>query len=804
MPPRLREDLVAATVEADGVVYVDVADPVTGVNFRFYDFEYELAKQFTGQELDAVAAWGSATYGMELTKDTLDQFVEKLTGLGFLAGTGAGGAQPAVLSPGSTSSGRNPVALQVPTDGEAAPPVADDKPVPPAPASAALPSPVAPALATTATTTGGPLRLVPPTPPPRANAAPTAPIPSESSAPLALTEGDPAEFRLNDVKPEPAARSESKPSPPAETSPAPEAPTDAKPVAVKPDKSANWGRGRTLHGISLAPLLPQAAIPGGDGANGGGNGSGPTALPRLQALGSPLPPLSSQPAVKPVSLPTPVEPRRPTSAVEETPLASITHAIVAEAAAPSTATAPSHALEPGISGPNAPAGNLAAFTAGIATATVVGSPTGITSPSTISPPVNLGSATPGQSADGEASTASATSTASAAWANALAEAVESPLVERRQPPAPEVVVMPPVVDKSAMPPVPKRHAPLVVGGILVAALAAAAIYATRNGSDAAPERPAATALAVHVVSPQPTTFYRWFTPTGTVMAGKDDELSFKLPGKLQDVMPPGTTFSAGEAVARLQGVAARELAVNRARARLAFVEQLRDSSRAAGNEGAARAAEVGLAARKKELADAQTKLSEMEIRPASAGVIGEVLLGRGALVKAGAPVFRIRAAGPRATFALSSEDRATLRRLGFCRLETIPSAPATDAGATDKLARAIDCTLAPAPADSNEPVAVDMVGTVAPGTQVRLAAARFDGVFPIPRSAVTHEIVGDHKMDRVWLASGSAATAESRGVELAGTVDQQALVSRGLTAGDAVIVDPPATLINGTPLNVLR
>jgi hypothetical protein len=511
--------------------------------------------------------------------------------------------------------------------------------------------------------------------------------------------------------------------------------------------------------------------------------------------------------VQPVSLPTPIEPKRPGStAADETPLTSIAHAIVAESASPATATAPSNALEPGATGPNPAAGNLAAFTAGIATATVVGSPTGITSPSSISPPVSLGAGRPtAERASGSvASTAPKDEPAGAAWANALADAVEKPLAERRQPPAPEVVVMPPVIEKSAMPPVPKRRAPLVVGGVLVGALAAAAIYATRSENEATAERPAATAVTVHVVSPQPTTFYRWFSPTGSVVAGKDDELSFKLPGKLQDVMPPGTTFSAGEAVARLQGVAARELAVNRARARLAFVEQLRDSSRAAGNEGAARAAEVGIAARRKELADAQTKLGEMEIRPATAGVIGQVMMGRGALVKVGAPVFRIRATGPRATFALSAEDRTALRTLGFCRLETIPGTAVPDGGAGEKTPRALDCTLAPMPADSQEPVAVDLVGAVAPGTQVRLASARFDGVFPVPRSAVTHETVGDRALDRVWLASGATPAAESRGVELAGTVEQQALIARGLAAGDSVIVDPPAGLINGTLLNVLR
>ena len=125
------------------------------------------------------------------------------------------------------------------------------------------------------------------------------------------------------------------------------------------------------------------------------------------------------------------------------------------------------------------------------------------------------------------------------------------------------------------------------------------------------QRPTTLALlhsvpAVHVVAPQPTTYYQWYAPSGTVVAGKDDELGFPVGGKVQDVMPPGTTFSAGEPVARLVGVSARELNVNRIRARVAFFEQLRDSSRAAGNEAAARQAEANVAARTRELTAAQT------------------------------------------------------------------------------------------------------------------------------------------------------------------------------------------------------
>jgi len=432
---------------------------------------------------------------------------------------------------------------------------------------------------------------------------------------------------------------------------------------------------------------------------------------------------------------------------------------------------------------------------------------------------------------------------------ALTDEVERPMVvDRRQPPPPEVVVMPPL-EPSAVPPVPKRRAPLVVGVVVLGAIVAGAIVANR---EPAPHLtvPSLATPSVHVATPQPTTIYEWFGTPGKVIPGRDDEVGFKIAGRLQDVMPPGTTFSAGEAVAHLQGSAARELIVNRIRSRVAFFEQLRDSSRAAGNEAAARQAEANITARKRELADAQAKLSEMEIRSAMAGTIGEVLVQRGAPVKTGAPVFRIRAAGPRATFPFSAEEQAKARALGFCRVETVPGEPAAAgsgpgaaegpaaptappggastgaraasvgggsavAAAGEKPARAVDCSL-PAPTvagaaeapSSSTPLAVDLPAAagVSPGTVVRLASARFDGVFPIPRTAVVRSPGGPAGSggDRVFVVSEATQAADSRAVELAPSRGGVALVSRGLAPGDVVIVDPPADLGAGVQVNVLR
>jgi multidrug efflux pump subunit AcrA (membrane-fusion protein) len=82
--PRFRQDLEATTIEADGVPCVDVRDPQSGTNFRFYDFEYQLALQLNGQPLGDVTAWASAAYGVDLTVDGISEFAGRLSELGFL------------------------------------------------------------------------------------------------------------------------------------------------------------------------------------------------------------------------------------------------------------------------------------------------------------------------------------------------------------------------------------------------------------------------------------------------------------------------------------------------------------------------------------------------------------------------------------------------------------------------------------------------------------------------------------------------------------------------------------------------
>src|SRR3954469_19877210 len=127
--PRFHQDLTVAPTEADGVACVDVSDPKTGANFRFYDFEYQLALQLNGQPVAQVTDWASKTYGADLTVDGITEFASRLGELGFLEP-----ARPSAVSPATESSGpRAPLpatAVRAGNDLASPPPAAPAEPAP--------------------------------------------------------------------------------------------------------------------------------------------------------------------------------------------------------------------------------------------------------------------------------------------------------------------------------------------------------------------------------------------------------------------------------------------------------------------------------------------------------------------------------------------------------------------------------------------------------------------------------------------------------------------------------------------------
>jgi hypothetical protein len=295
-------------------------------------------------------------------------------------------------------------------------------------------------------------------------------------------------------------------------------------------------------------------------------------------------------------------------------------------------------------------------------------------------------------------------------------------------------------------------------------------------------------------------------------------VAFANPGRLAELLPAGTEVAAGDVVGKLQGASGLETLLAHDRSRVGFYKQVRDSMRAAGNGAELRQAEAHLAEKQKLVEMAVAGLSKYTVMASEPGEVVETLAKIGTPVVPGVPVARIKGRLLHGAFELDADERATLSNLDFCRIEVVglgpraandpprDQAPTTAADSSPPEAqvgpRVFDCKAPGKPpagvGGEDKRIEIPLpsdVGLVS-GQPLRLARRRYDAVFPVPAAALVTD--GDRKA--VWLA-GRDGTAELRPVVVADVADD-VLVSEGLRIGDRVIVDPPAALHAGAPVQI--
>jgi hypothetical protein len=297
-----------------------------------------------------------------------------------------------------------------------------------------------------------------------------------------------------------------------------------------------------------------------------------------------------------------------------------------------------------------------------------------------------------------------------------------------------------------------------------------------------PHPPAAARARVLVARPRAV--LRWFDGSAPIEAPPSQVLSFPAGGKVIKLASPGTLLRPGDVVAATD--AARSLLADLTRQQkwLADFEQVVQDVRDTGDE-----ARMGAAQAKVELGaglveQTQRALSRVAVVAQSPTLVEATLATLGQKVQPGALAVRVRRPGWRANFELPRALATRFRKQGFCVAEIE--------------GRPVGCELVPDSGDEDHVVVELAPGSAtAAGQPLRLARARLADAFVVPASALWR--VG--KSDRVLVVAPSGR-AEGRNVTVADRTAADAIITQGLDAGDAVIIETSEPVAVGARVQI--
>ena len=782
--PRFRKDLEAATVESDGVAYVEVCDRKAGKEFRLYELEYAVAVALDGRALSDVAASLRDNAGMELSVEQLEAFAQQLEELGFLEPSAAAAdffpplvAEESGFFDASQLMGEldEPAPAEAQRQAEAESRAETERRAQAqAEAEAEREAEVAREAAAEAEkqaaeadeTTAAPLaetqreQTLTVFPPEVAKPAPKA----AGSAPVA--EADPAETSPDAL----SAKREGEPPAldPVETVFGPvteeiSAPINVEALAAEaaqavPEPVPTEDASPTPVFSSFSPIEV-----------GGGNEE----ITRGAGVEVETPPEAAPPALTPEPAPPAPEPAAPAlvmselrsefaeePATAELSLTDIRLAGEAEVAEPTTA-----AGEDTLSDRARPDSD-ALEAAGIPP---LGRP-GTSAPEARELPTRRLRAVSDLEAETGTADAEAPGGADVQEIGAPTPASLSPPSAASSTEAPPSVSTYPPPSRFRLP--PSRTMYYAGLGVAAALVVAAVGYFLVAKTEAPP-------MAVKAIVPNPTSVYR-FWPTDTVVQqGRAETFSFGAAGQVADLVPAGTKFAAGDVLGLLEGGQRFQKELDHNRQRLAHYERRLEKMTEQGNRAEIRQSEIKVAQKKRLIAQAQERLGKHAIVAAQSGEVADTLVELGTRVTPGQAVVRAKGSAYLAAFPFDKETAVKARQLGFCKVRI--------AG------EVLDCGLSAEGGEDNR-VAVELpdAPVVRVGTKVELARDKLDAVFPVPDSALVK--VGETY--RVFVVA-PGDRARKRVVAVADQHDGQAMISQGLDVGDRVIASLPEGLEDG-------
>ncbi len=337
------------------------------------------------------------------------------------------------------------------------------------------------------------------------------------------------------------------------------------------------------------------------------------------------------------------------------------------------------------------------------------------------------------------------------------------------------------------------------------ALAAALVLMGCSGADTASETaPAARTIRVETMTVQPTAFEDVIEITGTITATDDAILSARTAGTITMVRALGTRVPAGGLVAQIDPllaqaaatqaealVAQAEAQFNLARDNFRRQEGLyRDSIISAIEFETIRAqqatSQAGLAQARAALAQAQQQLANTRVLAPFAGTVEEQLAERGETAAPGTPIVRIVSTGRVKVTAGVPERYAGDIAVGDAvevRLDAYGGETRT--GRVTFVGSAVD------PASRTFPVEVELnnaEGRLKPAmvATVLVQRDRIENALVVPRAALQRDEDGQSLY--VAVRTDSAVVAARRRVEVGPGYGADVVITKGLAAGDEVVV----------------
>jgi hypothetical protein len=282
---------------------------------------------------------------------------------------------------------------------------------------------------------------------------------------------------------------------------------------------------------------------------------------------------------------------------------------------------------------------------------------------------------------------------------------------------------------------------------------------------------------VHVTVARPQDVTELYDGESPAKRGAPKSIAFPVAGTISQIVPAGTQATPRMTLATLAERETAENELTHLNHRQEHYEKALADAKASGNKARIAAAGKKVAEKKKFIADLQARLPQLQVQAPEAGTVAEGSAQVGAAVQAGQSVLQLVDPSLHALFTVPAFDASSMGDGASVKLQ----APG---------GRQLTAHVAEVHGDQVS-VDIDPATGLKEGEPVRLVRASFVGQVKLPASAVVRR----GGFNTAFVLQDGEVHAHT--VNVYDRVGDEVRITRGLAAGDEVVVDPSSTMQDG-------